>query len=109
MSIRCQCFSCIHVTVNKCSYQVIPPASSKLGDEDPENVGPNVEMVTVPALGAEWGKEDLRGMTKAAKKEERQERRALKFKLWNRDQRGIGGTFLTRRNTVILLFAVIAA
>lgn len=68
-----------------------------------------VEMVTVPALGAEWGREEMRQMTKSARREKKADSRKEKFKAWRRDETGICGKYFTRRSMVIALFALCAA
>ncbi|KAF7767952.1 hypothetical protein Agabi119p4_7195 [Agaricus bisporus var. burnettii] len=68
-----------------------------------------VEMVTVPALGAEWGKAELHGMTKTAKREKVRESRKEKWKQWNRGQRGMCGSFCTRKVFAWSLFGLCAA
>jgi hypothetical protein len=70
----------------------------------------NVEMVTVPGLGPEWSKRELRGMTKKGRKEAKSEDRMQKWKEWNRDQRGCCGVdFLTRKTLVFILFGLCVA
>lgn len=54
-----------------------------------------VEMVTVPALGPEWGKAELHDMTKRAKREKKSESRKEKWKQWNRGERGMCGSYCT--------------
>jgi len=69
-----------------------------------------VELVTVPALGAAWGKDELKAMTKDGRKEKKSEDRALKWKAFNRGQYGLcGSKWLTRRTVVFTAFAVCAA
>lgn len=64
-----------------------------------------VEMVTVPALGAEWKASELRDMTKSGRAEARAEERRRKWREFNRDQRGLcGQRWATRRTLVIGLF-----
>ncbi|KAJ7465072.1 hypothetical protein FB451DRAFT_1488190 [Mycena latifolia] len=69
-----------------------------------ESVGP-VEMVTVPALGAEWKKSELRDMTKAGKRERKAESRKQLWRDWTRGNRG--GKWLTRRVIVFVCFGLI--
>ena len=67
-------------------------------------------MVTVPALGAEWGKDELKGMTKRARREERSERFKVKWRAFNRGQYGVfGKRWLTRRTVVFVVFATCIA
>ncbi|KAJ6554903.1 hypothetical protein DFH09DRAFT_1165865 [Mycena vulgaris] len=70
-----------------------------------ESVGP-VEMVTVPALGAEWKKSELRDMTKAGKREKKSESRKQLWREWTRGDRG--GKWLTRRVIVFVCFGLVA-
>lgn len=68
-----------------------------------------VEMVTVPALGAEWGKDELRDMTKSARREKKRESRREKWKQWNRGERGMCGSYCTRKIFVWFLFGLMVA
>ena len=65
-----------------------------------------VEMVTVPALGPEWGKEEMYKMTKTGRKERNRENRKEFWKAWNRDQRGLCGRYFTRKVLVFFLFGL---
>lgn len=69
----------------------------------------NVEMVTVPALGPEWKAEELRGMSKKAKRQEKMEEVATKWKRWNRGETGLCGSYFTRRFTAWFAFGLCAA
>lgn len=71
--------------------------------------GAPVEMVTVPALGAEWGKSELRDMTKAGRREKKTETRQEKWKQWNRGERGMCGSYCTRKIFVWFLFGFVVA
>ncbi|KIK69936.1 hypothetical protein GYMLUDRAFT_34340 [Collybiopsis luxurians FD-317 M1] len=71
--------------------------------EDASSIGP-VEMVTVPAMGPEWQRDELRDMTKAGKREKKTESRRKAWKEWNRGERGMCGKWFTRRMLVIFLF-----
>ncbi|CAE6463917.1 unnamed protein product [Rhizoctonia solani] len=67
-----------------------------------------VELVTVPALGAEWKASELRDMTKAGRAEARAEERRKKWREFNRDQRGACGIKWATRTTLVWgVFAVI--
>ncbi|CAE6442788.1 unnamed protein product [Rhizoctonia solani] len=70
-----------------------------------------VELVTVPALGAEWKAAELRDMTKSGRSELRAEERRKKWREFNRDQRGLCGISWAKRTTlawaVFLLICVI--
>ena len=87
------------------SYSQIRPTTSFLKEEalDPEA---KVEMVTVPAMGAEWGKDEMHQMTKAGKKERKNESRAQFWKSWNRGERGLCGHYFTRKVLVFFLFGL---
>jgi len=73
---------------------------------DSEN---KVEMVTVPALGPEWAKDEMHQMTKAGKKERKNESRAQFWKSWNRGERGLCGRYFTRRVFIFFLFGLCCA
>ncbi|CAE6472437.1 unnamed protein product [Rhizoctonia solani] len=60
-----------------------------------------VELVTVPALGAEWKASELRDMTKAGRSEARAEERRRKWREFNRDQRGLCGIHWAKRTTLV--------
>ena len=77
--------------------------------EEGSTKGP-VEMVTVPALGAEWGKDELKAMTKKGRKEQKNsEGFGPKWRKFNRGQYGLfGSKWLTRRTVVFIAFAVCA-
>ena len=68
-------------------------------------------MVTVPALGAEWGKDELKGMTKRGRKEQKNTGGfGQKWRKFNRGQYGMfGSKWLTRRTVVFLVFGICAA
>jgi hypothetical protein len=66
-------------------------------------------MVTVPAMGAEWSKDELKNMTKAGRKEKKAESRKVFWTAWRRDQRGLCGKWFTRRVLVFFMFAVCIA
>lgn len=75
--------------------------------EDVPSTGP-VEMVTVPALGAEWRKTEMQAMTKAGRRELTDDERSRKWKTWWRDQGGLCGRWGTRKHVAILLFVIAA-
>ncbi|KAF8607018.1 hypothetical protein BDV93DRAFT_468734 [Ceratobasidium sp. AG-I] len=67
-----------------------------------------VELVTVPALGAEWKASELRDMTKSGRAEARAEERRRKWREFNRDQRGLcGQQWATRRTLVVGIFFMV--
>ena len=91
------------------SYTQIQSSGSLLKEEevvDPEN---KVEMVTVPALGPEWGKDEMHQMTKAGKTERKNESRAQFWKSWNRGERGLCGPYFTRRVFIFFIFGLCCA
>jgi hypothetical protein len=91
------------------SYQQLSPQFSAKVDEEANAQGP-VEMVTVPALGAEWGKDELKDMTKRGRREKDKENFGRKWKMFNRGQYGLfGSKWLTRRTLVFTLFGLCAA
>ena len=92
------------------SYQQLSPQpSGKLVDEEANAQGP-VELVTVPALGAEWGKDELKNMTKRGRREKDKEDFGQKWRMFNRGQYGLfGRKWLTRRTIVFSLFGLCAA
>ncbi|KAH9960189.1 hypothetical protein BC827DRAFT_1133648 [Russula dissimulans] len=94
---------------NEPTYQQLPSPRTAKVDEEAGAKAP-VELVTVPALGAEWGKDELKGMTKRGRKEKKSEDRAQKWKAFNRGQYGLcGSKWFTRRTVVFIAFAVCSA
>ncbi|PFH54035.1 hypothetical protein AMATHDRAFT_136511 [Amanita thiersii Skay4041] len=91
---------------NSQGYQQLPPLSPNVEEVASTN---NVEMVTVPALGPEWSKDEMRGMTKAGKNERRAETRREKWKAWNRGERGMCGHYCTKKVFVFVVFGVCIA
>jgi hypothetical protein len=85
--------------------QLDQPSPAKLGGDTPTGTGP-VEMVTVPALGPEWKRSEMREMTKAGKREKKKAERTDTWKQWKRDQRGLCGGWLTRKVFVFVLFGI---
>lgn len=96
---------------NDASYQQLSPqltGKTKM-DEESSTQGP-VEMVTVPALGAEWRKDELKDMTKRGRREKDAENFGRKWKAFNRGEYGMfGRKWLTRRTLVFFLFGLCAA
>lgn len=91
------------ILLTHCRYSKLPPTPIIANDETAES---KVEMVTVPALGAEWGKEEMYQMTKTGRKEKKREDRKEFWKAWNRDQRGLCGRYFTRKVLVFFLFGI---
>jgi len=87
-------------------YQQLPPSTPKQ-EEDNATATP-VEMVTVPALGPEWARSEMRDMTKAGRKEKKADSRREKWKAWKRGETGTCGKYFTRKTLVWALFAVCA-
>ncbi|TBU22366.1 hypothetical protein BD309DRAFT_1085143 [Dichomitus squalens] len=81
------------------------PSTASLNEQQPGGV----EMVTVPALGPEWKAEELHGMSKKAKREEKLENISSKWKRWRRDEDGLCGKWFTRRFTAWFIFGLCAA
>lgn len=85
-------------------YHQLPPSTPKQ-EEDGTNP---VELVTVPALGPEWGREELQEMTKSGRKAKKAESRQEKWKAWKRGERGICGKYFTRKMLVFVVFGMCA-
>ncbi len=64
-------------------------------------------MVTVPALGAEWRKTELKSMTKSGRREQKSGD-GIPWKRWWRDQQGICGRWGTRKQIAIIAFIIAA-
>ena len=92
----------------RCRYQKLSPSTPKLVDMPMGSSTDPVEMVTVPALGPEWGREEMQDMTKSARKAKKAESRREKFKAWRRDERGICGKYFTRKSLVFFVFGLCA-
>ncbi|KAI0298116.1 hypothetical protein B0F90DRAFT_1735099 [Multifurca ochricompacta] len=93
---------------NEASYQQLSPQLTGKMDEESSTQGP-VEMVTVPALGAEWGKDELKDMTKRGRREKKSENFGRKWKAFHRGEYGLfGRKWLTRRLLVFTVFAICA-
>lgn len=78
-------------------------AKSEAGGE------PDVELVTVPKFGAEWTKDELKGMTKSGKSNAKSQRRRDVWKAWTRGEHGFFGGILTRKVLVFVLFGLALA
>lgn len=90
------------------AYQQIPP-SPRHEEEERSTLNP-VELVTVPALGAEWKASELRDMKKAGKAEKKQEYRSRRWKEFTRGSRGLfGRKWLTGRVIVFGVFGLCVA
>ncbi|PPQ84285.1 hypothetical protein CVT25_013223 [Psilocybe cyanescens] len=100
--------SAFGVGQNETAYAQIPPMPSPMLKDEPLD-GSKVEMVTVPALGAEWGKDELYQASKAGKRQRKKESRAQFWKAWNRGERGLCGRYFTRKVLVWFLFGLCVA
>ncbi|KAG9017935.1 hypothetical protein FRB90_000117 [Tulasnella sp. 427] len=59
---------------------------------------PEVELVTVPAMGAEWSAQELKDMKKSGRAEIKAEKRRRNWNAFKRDQKGLCGiAWLTRK------------
>lgn len=68
-----------------------------------------VELVTVPALGPEWDRTEMKKMTKSGRREYKNDERRAKWRAWNRGEIGLCGTkWFTRRFLVFSIFALCA-
>lgn len=75
-------------------------------EQTPTTTGP-VELVTVPALGPEWQRDEMRDMTKAGRREKKAAARRERWKAFNRDQTGLfGRKWLTRKRVLVGLFVL---
>ncbi|KAF9483402.1 hypothetical protein BDN70DRAFT_873913 [Pholiota conissans] len=92
---------------NQPAYTQLPPTPSM--HSEPLGADNKVEMVTVPALGAEWGKDELHAKTKTGKRERRAEAREEFWRSWRRGERGLCGRYFTRKVLVFFLFGLCAA
>ncbi|KAK0201525.1 hypothetical protein DFS33DRAFT_1348042 [Desarmillaria ectypa] len=91
---------------NSDGYQPLPPSTPKHKEDSRSTIGP-IELVTVPALGPEWQRSELRDMTKAGKREKKNESRQGKWVAWKRGERGMCGKWFTRRMTVFVFFGTV--
>ncbi|KAL0960605.1 hypothetical protein HGRIS_005637 [Hohenbuehelia grisea] len=92
-------------------YHQIPAVSSptpKAEYDDPTNSGP-VELVTVPGMGAEWKKSELRDMTKSGRRAKKYSSRREFFREWNRGERGLCGPYFTKKVFIFVLFGICVA
>ncbi|THH09832.1 hypothetical protein EW145_g1739 [Phellinidium pouzarii] len=97
-------------------YQQLPPdhvprvhTPMKLEEDTATNAsGAPVELVTVPALGAEWKKSEMEAMTKKGRRKQKDSNVVAKYRAWSRDQRGCCGKYGTRKQIAIGLFIICA-
>ncbi|KAF7323512.1 hypothetical protein MKEN_00570800 [Mycena kentingensis (nom. inval.)] len=64
-----------------------------------------VEIVTVPAMGAEWGKQEMRDMTRAGRRKIKAEKRKQFWRSVRRGERG--GRCFNKRVVVAVCFSII--
>jgi hypothetical protein len=92
-------------TQHTSSYHPISPSLNK---EDTQSAAGQVEMVTVPALGAEWQKSEMRAMTKTGRREAKAERRKDWWTAFKRGESGLCGIkWLNRRFLAFFLFGLV--
>lgn len=69
-----------------------------------------VELVTVPALGPEWSKDETRMGTRRVRRELQNEKRKVKWKEFVRDERGLCGVrWLTKKVLTFIFFGFVVA
>ncbi|CCM03733.1 uncharacterized protein FIBRA_05879 [Fibroporia radiculosa] len=85
--------------------QVASPSPFK---EEP-TVANKVELVTVPALGPEWSKSEMHTNMNRERREEALLSFGQKWRSWNRNERGVCGSFFTRRQATYILFGLCIA
>ncbi|KIJ54524.1 hypothetical protein M422DRAFT_153124 [Sphaerobolus stellatus SS14] len=94
-----------HGQTNSQGYHQLPVGASKPETPLSATSSTPVELVTVPALGAEWQKSELRAMTSAAKREESWDSWRIKWRSFRRDENGFCGIpWLTRRLFACVVF-----
>lgn len=94
----------------KIRYQQLPPstpvAPSKVEHTDADSALATVELVTVPALGPEWDRTEMKKMTKSGRREIKSDDRRAKWRAWNRGEIGLCGTkWFTKKFLVFFIFA----
>jgi hypothetical protein len=108
-------FICQYLTVCIHRYQPLdhPHPKGAGGDaaslSNPGAPG-HVEMVTVPALGAEWKSSELAAMTSSGKRAARASERGAAWTAWRRGNKGMCGIpWLTRKFLTFFFFFLIIA
>jgi len=89
-------------------YQQLPTPgvhTPSIKQDAPSLSGP-VEMITVPAMGAEWKKSELKDMKNKGKTEIDTTKYTDHFRRWRRDQTGCCGKWGTRKHVAIGSFAL---
>jgi hypothetical protein len=94
---------------NSKGYEPLQTPTRSDAPEGSIKEGPHkTEMVTVPVMGAEWTKRELRNMTKSGRKADKAEARRDKMRDFWRGNNGICGIrWLTRKVVVIVIFIVL--
>ncbi|KAF6755899.1 hypothetical protein DFP72DRAFT_989966 [Ephemerocybe angulata] len=100
-------YSSAFTPANSSGYQQLPTPQTPVALETLDTNGTKVEMVTVPAMGAEWSKDEMKNMTKRGRKEKKAEERKEFWTAWRRDQRGLCGKYFTRRVLVFFMFGLV--
>ena len=103
----------IHGIPGKNSYHQLPPtapvAVSKVEGIDNDSTLAAVELVTVPALGPEWERKEMKQMTKSGRREIKSDERRAKWRAWNRGEIGLCGTkWFTKKFLVFSIFTLCA-
>lgn len=107
-------FCFIHVSrswwiCKKNSYHQLPPQTpvnaSKVEGVDTDSSLAPVELVTIPALGAEWERSEMKQMTKSGRREVKNDERRAQWRAWNRGEIGLCGTkWFTKKFLVFFIF-----
>lgn len=85
-----------------------PAESHVAAANDPDgNDGTNIELVTVPALGQEFSKEEMKGMSRQYKRKAKASRRKQAVSRWGKGEQKIGGWLSPRWAVVLCFFACV--
>ncbi|KAG9308846.1 hypothetical protein JVU11DRAFT_8606 [Chiua virens] len=92
------------------AYHQLPPtmsvAASKAEGGDNDSSLAQVELVTVPALGPEWERSEMKKMTRSGRRELKSDERRAQWRAWNRGEIGLCGTkWFTKKFLVFFIFA----
>lgn len=92
------------------SYHQLPPTTPLIASKgevvDSEGTPAPVELVTLPALGPEWERSEMKQMTKSGRREIKNDERRAKWRAWNRGEIGLCGTkWFTKKFLVFFIFA----
>ncbi|KAF9231014.1 hypothetical protein BU15DRAFT_81368 [Melanogaster broomeanus] len=92
------------------AYHQIPatmPATIGKVESDNDSTTAPVEYVTVPALGPEWQRSEMKQMTKSGRREVKNDERVAKWRAWNRGEIGLCGTrWFTRKFLAFFIFGL---